>query len=103
MQSTPDFGLMKRNGRCNSFFCHYFIVSFLLCLSAPPVLAHVPTDTVSFTDWNWRPDVLVFVIFFGAVYIRGWLRLRRRSAPVVERWPILVYLLGLTSVALALL
>jgi putative membrane protein len=79
------------------------LAAILSWFSAPPVLAHVSSDNVSFTDWNWRPDVLLVVTFFGAVYIRGWLRLRRQSAPVVEWWRVLLYLAGLAAVGLALL
>jgi putative membrane protein len=75
----------------------------LLWFSATPVLAHVAADTVSLSDWNWRPDVSLFVIFFGAVYIRGWLRLRRRNALVVKWWRVLLYLSGLAAICLALL
>ena len=79
------------------------LAAILSWFSAPPVLAHVSSDNVSFTGWNWRPDVLLVVTFFGAVYIRGWLRLRRQSASVVEWWQVLLYLAGLAAIGLALL
>jgi cytochrome c oxidase assembly factor CtaG len=79
------------------------LAAILSWLSAAPVLAHVSGDNVSFTDWNWRPDVLLVVTFFGAVYIRGWLRLRRQSASVVEWWQVLLYLAGLAAIGSALL
>jgi putative membrane protein len=75
----------------------------LLWFSAPPVLAHVPGDNVSSGDWNWRPDALLVLISFGAVYIRGWLRLRRQNTQIVEWWRVLFYLLGLAAISLALL
>lgn len=56
----------------------------LLWFPALPVLAHVASDNLSFIGWNWRPDVVFAVIFFGVVYIRGWLRLRKQNAAVVE-------------------
>lgn len=75
----------------------------LLWFSAPPAVAHVPGHTVSFTDWHWRPEILFPLIFFGTVYVRGWLRLRRQNPRVIEWWRVLFYFAGLVAVGLALL
>jgi cytochrome c oxidase assembly factor CtaG len=76
--------------------------TILLCLSAPPVLAHVPGDNVSFTDWNWRPDVLLVLLLFGFTYARGWIRVLNRSSHAAKKWQPFLYLTGLVSVGVAL-
>ena len=67
-----------------------------------PVRAHVP-DSLSLTDWHWRPDVLLILVLFGSIFARGWRFLRRRSIRVVSRSQLLLYLAGLISIGVALL
>ena len=79
------------------------LVGLLLWFGAKPVFAHVPDDNASFTDWNWRPDVLLVLLPIGFIYARGWLRLLFRSGRAVKKWQLFLYLTGLVSVGVALL
>jgi putative membrane protein len=51
-------------------------VLLAICLELP-VYAHVSTGGTALTDWHWRWDVIAVLLVFGALYIRGWLRLRK--------------------------
>jgi cytochrome c oxidase assembly factor CtaG len=39
--------------------------------------AHVPASAAGPMEWRWRPDVLLVLIVFASLYLRGWARLRR--------------------------
>lgn len=65
--------------------------------------AHTQTWDEAFSDWHSRADVLVVVVSLGSVYLRGWLRLRRRSARAIGRWDLILYLAGLAAISVALL
>jgi cytochrome c oxidase assembly factor CtaG len=54
--------------------------------------------------WDWRPAVLLPLGGLGALYVRGWWRLRRapRTRRAAPSWRLAVYLGGLASVVLAL-
>ena len=67
------------------------------------VYAHAPTDSSLFTDWHWRLDVLLVLLFLGATYVHGWLRLRQRTVSVSPWWQLILYLAALGSVFLALI
>ncbi len=67
------------------------------------VYAHIPTESSLFADWHWRLDVLLVVAFFGAIYVRGWQRLRQRAARVTPRWQLLLYLAAIVSILSALI
>ncbi len=67
------------------------------------VYAHTPTDSSLFTDWHWRLDVLLVLLFLGATYVHGWLRLRQRAVSVSPWWQLILYLAALGSVFLALI
>lgn len=54
-------------------------------------------------SWNWRLDVLTFLILLGVTYILGWYRLRKRSQRHVQQWSLVLYLLGLLAIAISLL
>ena len=56
------------------------------------VWAHVTTDTPSFTEWHWRPDVVIVVTLLSTAYVAGWRRLRKRNLHTVKKWQLLVYL-----------
>jgi cytochrome c oxidase assembly factor CtaG len=82
------------------------IIFFVFLLSffwVGTIYAHTPTDSSLYADWHWRLDVLFVVVFFGATYVRGWLRLHRRAARVTPRWQLTLYLSALVSVLLALI
>lgn len=60
-------------------------------------------------SWEWRPDVIAPLLLFLALFSLGWWRLRRlarepgRSRPqLAAGWRLVVYWLGVSSVALAL-
>ena len=54
--------------------------------------------------WVWRPAVLIPLAALGALYVRGWWRLRRapRTRGAAPAWRLAAYLAGLVSVVLAL-
>src|SRR5919106_7053160 len=49
---------------------------FLLSLT-PSAQAHIASGQSALTDWHWRWDVGLVLVFFAALYILGWLRLRK--------------------------
>ncbi len=52
----------------------------VLGFSTGSVWAHVTTDTPSFTEWHWRPDVVIVVTLLSTAYVAGWRRLRKRNS-----------------------
>ena len=54
--------------------------------------------------WTWRPAVLLAVGLMGALYVRGWWRLRRapRARAAAPVWRLASYLAGLGSIVVAL-
>ena len=65
------------------------------------VWAHVTTDTPSFTEWHWRPDVVIVVTLLSTAYVAGWRRLRKRNLHTVKKWQLLVYLTSMGMICLA--
>ena len=55
-------------------------------------------------SWTWRPAVLLAVGLMGALYVRGWWRLRRtrRTRGAAPVWRLSAYLTGLGCIVLAL-
>lgn len=78
-------------------------LTVVLFSGASPLLAHHPGHEGSSATWNLRPDVVFVLLFFGTVYVRGWLKLRRRSSHAVRSWQLGLYLLGLAAITIALL
>lgn len=78
-------------------------VALLFWLQPDHAWAHVPTDSGLFTGWRWRPDVLLVLVFFGTIYISGWLRLRERNIRAIHKWQLGLYLFGLGAIGFALL
>jgi len=78
-----------------------FLVFILSWFWVGSVYAHSPTDSSFFADWHWRLDVLLVVAFFGAIYVRGWQRLRQRAARVTPRWQLILYLAAGSTFAVA--
>lgn len=83
------------------------VIIFTLCLvligPAEPLWAHTPGEGATGAEWHWRLDVLLVLICFAAVYVRGWLQLRRHNSRAVQSWQLALYLLGLAAIAAALL
>jgi putative membrane protein len=67
------------------------------------VSAHTSAEGATSAEWHWRLDVLLVLISFATVYVRGWLRLRKRNVQAVPSWPLALYLLGLAVIGAALL
>ena len=74
----------------------------VLGFSTGSVWAHVTTDTPSFTEWHWRPDVVIVVTLLSTAYVAGWRRLRKRNLHTVKKWQLLVYLTSMGMICLAL-
>lgn len=53
--------------------------------------------------WEWRIDVVLVLLVFGTLYVRGWLLLRKRQARLASKWRLGSYLGGLLALALSLL
>ena len=67
-----------------------------------PVYAHVSIGGTALTDWHWRWEVIAVLLVFGAVYIRGWLRLKKiRGDAQVSH--LVFYALALAAIGSALL
>lgn len=57
-------------------------------------------------SWDWRPEVIVVLLTFGALYTVGWRRLRRRArgrAQLASGWRLASYLTGLVFIGISLL
>ncbi len=81
------------------------IVSLLFFLIGPAEVlwAHTSAAGATSVEWHWRLDVSLVLISFATIYVRGWLRLRRRNFHAVQSWQLALYLLGLAAIAAALL
>jgi cytochrome c oxidase assembly factor CtaG len=77
------------------------IAALVLVLLAVPAQAHVGTVGDALAGWHWRWDVGLVLLFFGTLYVRGWLRLRRGGEAV--RSELVFYMLALVAIACALL
>lgn len=75
-----------------------------------------PVTKAILQSWNWRPDVIIVLALAGTLYIRGWLRLRKRIQKpgqytgqrrsvwrLTASWRPVSYCAGLLVIALALL
>ena len=66
------------------------------------VQAHIAAGGSVLTDWHWRWDVISVLFVFGALYGRGWLRLRKiGGAAKVSQ--LIFYALALAAIGIALL
>ncbi len=77
------------------------LIALLLVLNSP-AQAHVLNHAAQ-TAWHWRPDVLLVLGFFGFIFIRGWLFLRRRSMRLVKKWQLALHVGGLAAILFALI
>jgi putative membrane protein len=64
--------------------------------------AHIAAGGNVLTDWHWRWDVISVLVVFGALYVRGWARLRKigGEAKVSQ---LVFYALALAAIGTALL
>ena len=62
-----------------------------------------PLFSALFTGWEWRVDVLIVLLTLTALYLSGWLRLRRRGAKLANGWRLAAYLSGIFLLALAIM
>jgi putative membrane protein len=64
--------------------------------------AHIAAGGNVLTDWHWRWDVISVLFGFGALYVRGWARLRKvgGEAKVSQ---LVFYALALAAIGTALL
>jgi putative membrane protein len=81
------------------------IFSLVLFLVGPaePLWAHGSAASINAAEWHWRPSVLLLLILFATIYVRGWLRLRKQNARAVQSWQLALYFLGLAAIGAALL
>ena len=79
------------------------VLLVVLGFSTGSAWAHVSTDTLSFTDWHWRPDVVIVVTLLSTAYLTGWRRLRKRNLHSTKKWQLLLYFTSMTTICLALL
>ena len=64
--------------------------------------AHVAAGDNLLTDWLWRWDVAFVLLLFGALYVRGWLRLKSLGGEI-KLSELIFYALALSAIAVALL
>jgi cytochrome c oxidase assembly factor CtaG len=62
----------------------------------------VTDGRVILADWHWRWDVGSVLLLFGALYFRGWTRLRRKGG-AANSSHLFFYVLALSAIACALL
>lgn len=70
---------------------------------AEPLWAHVSTAGINAAGWHWRLDVLLVLISFATIYVRGWLRLKSHNVHAVQSWQLALYVLGFAAIGAALL
>jgi putative membrane protein len=79
-----------------------FITILLLIGPNASAYAHIAAGDSILTDWHWRWDVGFVLAFFGAVYVRGWMRLRKIGGETGAS-QLLYYTLALGAIGCALL
>lgn len=62
-----------------------------------------PLIQALFSAWEWRPIVILVIVALGALYIRGWMRLRTKQSGLATPARLASYLGGLFALALSLL
>lgn len=75
-----------------------------------------PLTKAILLSWNWRPEVIIVLVLAATLYIRGWVRLRKRVSNhtqytgsrrsvwrLTATWRPISYCAGLLFIALALL
>jgi putative membrane protein len=64
--------------------------------------AHVAGGGHVLADWHWRWDVILVLLAFGTIYVRGWLRLRQIGGEA-KTFQLIFYILALGAIGCALL
>ncbi|HXV79406.1 MAG TPA: cytochrome c oxidase assembly protein [Candidatus Binatia bacterium] len=77
------------------------MILFTLFL-ALPAYAHVGSGDNVLTDWHWRWDIIFVLVIFGAIYARGWLRLRKIGGEA-KLSQLIFYVVALSAIGCALL
>jgi len=54
-------------------------------------------------SWGWRFELIAVLLLLGALYVRGWWRLRQKGHHLAVGWRLVCYVAGLLVVALALM
>jgi cytochrome c oxidase assembly factor CtaG len=72
-----------------------------IALSTAPVQAHVGSGENVLTHWHWRWDVISVLSIFGAVYVRGWVRLGKAGGEA-KLFQVVFYALALGAIGCAL-
>lgn len=68
-----------------------------------------PIARAALSSWDWRPEVIITIVTLGALFVIGWVRLRRISGgakgarSLGAAWRPVVYISGLLVIGLALL
>ena len=81
----------------------FVVFTTAIIFSVTPDLAWAHANPTSASDWHWRPEILFPLIFFGAVYVTGWLRLRSLNRSALHPKQLALYLLGLSAICSALI
>ena len=74
---------------------------FLACFT-PSAQAHTAGGHSVLTDWHWRWDVGSILLFFGTLYVLGWLRLRKMGGQA-KLDQLIFYAVALGAIGCALL
>lgn len=91
---TPRRGRRLEFGIC---------VLALALLGLPELLYGHTSSAGGAPGWSWRWDVIVVLSIAAAVYVRGWLFLRRSSSRTASFWRLGSYAVGIGALAAALL
>jgi putative membrane protein len=78
------------------------LTTFFLPSFTTTAHAHIAADDKVLTDWHWRWDVIFVLLVFGALYVRGWLGLRKMGGDAKVS-QLVFYALALGAISFALL
>jgi len=78
------------------------LTTFFLPSFTTTAHAHIAAGDKVLTDWHWRWDVIFVLLVFGALYVRGWLRLRKMGGDAKVS-QLVFYALALGAISFALL
>ena len=68
-----------------------------------------PIARAALSSWDWRPEVIITILFLGGLFVVGWRRLRTISGPARNRgslgasWRPVSYVAGLFVIGFALM
>ena len=78
------------------------LTTLFLTWSIASAHAHIAAGDNVLTDWHWRWDVIFVLFVFGALYVRGWVRLRKMGGEA-KLSQLVFYALALVAIGCALL